>query len=323
MGPGGWRHVQADTDASAEHQGVRRVTGVVEHGAGNGGKADLVAVVGDARHHSVTHQTGMDHTGRELCVWQVGRSEAENVRGRNRVVSSAHHIADHTADAGVRTAERFDRRWMVVSLGLYRDRRARRERHDAGVADEGASHERGIDVVGRGAQLGQQRCPLRAVWQHHAGSKGLVRTVLAPGLGEGLELHIGGCTARRGEPVGDGAQLGRIECHASGSVDRGQCLVVQAAHFDVFERGRRRGVGEHRVDRPERHALDHRVRQQTCRKPLLLSSVETASTDGVYDVPATGGCFRNRETEGVRDLDDGGGNTVGHARQQRCLDHSA
>ena len=72
----------------------------------------------------------------------VGRAEAEDVGDRDRTMTCAHHVADDAADAGVRAAERLDRRRMVVRLGLHRERRAGRERDDAGVADERAAHER-------------------------------------------------------------------------------------------------------------------------------------------------------------------------------------
>jgi hypothetical protein len=59
----------------------------------------------------------------ELVEREVGGTEAQDVGDRDRAVGDAEHVADHAADAGVRAAERFDRRRMVVGLGLERDRR--------------------------------------------------------------------------------------------------------------------------------------------------------------------------------------------------------
>ena len=101
------------------------------------------------------------------------------------------HVADDAADAGVGAAERLDRRRVVVRLGLERDGRALAERHDPGVADERRPHERRVDGVGGGAQLVEQRRQRRAVGGRDRGPERLVGAVLAPRLGQRLQLDVG------------------------------------------------------------------------------------------------------------------------------------
>ena len=119
--------VGGDADAAAEHQRVGGVAGVVEHGAGDGRQADLVAVVGDAGDDARRGcAAGGATPSGSSSSGEVGRAEAQHVGDGDRPVGGAHHVADHAADAGVGAAERLDRRRVVVGLGLEGERRARR-----------------------------------------------------------------------------------------------------------------------------------------------------------------------------------------------------
>ena len=147
--PGGERPVGRHADAAAEHQRVGGETGVVEHGAGHGGEADLVAVVGDAGHHPLPDASRVQGAVGQLVDGQIGRTEAQHVGDGERIVAGAHHVPDDPADPGVGAAERLDGGRMVVRLGLQGERGALGERDDAGVAGERRADEGGVDRVGR------------------------------------------------------------------------------------------------------------------------------------------------------------------------------
>ena len=128
-GPVAARPVGGHADAPAEHQRVGGVAGVVEHGAGDGRQADLVAVVGDAVDRRPRGcAAGAARRRAASASGQVGRAEAQDVGDGDRPVGGAEHVADHAADAGVGAAERLDGRRVVVGLGLQGDRRAGDER---------------------------------------------------------------------------------------------------------------------------------------------------------------------------------------------------
>jgi hypothetical protein len=112
-------------DAAGVDERVGQVAGVVEHRAGHGGQADLVAVVGDAGHHAALDQARVQHTLGQLIGREVGGAEAEDVGDGDGVVGGAHHVADDAADTGVRAAEGLDGRRVVVRLGLDGDGDAR------------------------------------------------------------------------------------------------------------------------------------------------------------------------------------------------------
>ena len=124
-------------------------------------------------------------------------------------MGSAHDVADHATDTGVGTTERLDRRWVVVRLRFHGDGRAFGERHDAGVADEGAAQERRVDGGRCVAQLLQERRDCLAVVAGDARPERLVRAVLAPRLGERLQLDVGRSATVPAEVSGNRAQLGR------------------------------------------------------------------------------------------------------------------
>ena len=161
--------------------------------------------------------------------------------------------------------------WLWVSA-FTASVRARGERDDAGVADERAAQERRVDGVGGGAQLLQQRSDRRG--PSHGGDprpERLVGAVLAPRLGEGLQLDIGGGPAGEAEVIGDGVQLGEVERQAALAVERQQRVVVEAVEVDQLDVavGDGFGVDERRLDRPDRPPFDHLVGQQPpgdCRR---------------------------------------------------------
>ena len=229
-GPVGQRPVGGDADAAAEHERVRRVRRVVEHGAGDGRQADLVAVVGDAVDDALADAPRVQHAVGQLGERQVGRAEAQDVGAGDRAVGGAEHVADHAADAGVGAAERLDRRRVVVGLGLEGDRRAGDERDDPGVADERRPHERGGDGVGRAAQQAEQIDRLaRAVGGGDVGAERLVGAVLAPRLGQRLQLDVGRIAPGRSEVVTDDRQLRGVEGQRPRGAEASEPGVVEVA----------------------------------------------------------------------------------------------
>ena len=162
MGAGERRTIVGHTDATGEHQRVGGVGGVVQHGTGDGRQADLVAVVGDTVDHTLADPQRVEGAVGDIGEQGVGWAEAQDVGDRDRAVGSAEHIADHPADSGVGAAERFDRRRVVVGLGLEGDRRAGPVGDDARVADERRPHERRVDGIRALAQHGEQRRTLVA-----------------------------------------------------------------------------------------------------------------------------------------------------------------
>ena len=205
------RAVGGDADAPAEDERVGREAGVVEDRAGDGREADLVAVVGDAVDHAVADPAGVQRAVGQLVDRELGGSEAQHVGHGDRPVAGTHHVADDAADARVGAAERLDGRRVVVGLGLHGDRRALGERHDAGVADEGRADERGGDGIGGRPQAVEQAGQLLARGRREGGPERLVRAVLAPRLGQRLELDVGGIATGGAEVALDGLQLGRVE----------------------------------------------------------------------------------------------------------------
>ncbi len=105
--------------------------------------------------------------------------------------------------------------WLWVSA-FERERRALGELDDAGVADEGRPHERCVDLLGARPQLLHQRdrsgggreSPGSVAWM--IARKVLCAAVLAPGLGERLELDVGRVTV-------DLSKWSRITRSSSGS----------------------------------------------------------------------------------------------------------
>ena len=200
----------------------------------------------------------------------------------------AHHVADDAADAGVGAAERLDRRRVVVGLGLHRDGRAAAERDDAGVADERAAHERRVDRVGGASRScsssGVTDDPSSTVIE---GAERLVRAVLAPRLGECLQLDVGRRTTCRSEVVGDDVQLGEVERQPALAVERREGVVIEPVDLDQLDTGVGgcRSIDERRLDRADGPSLDDLVGEQAAGEDRHGHVVDVA----VHFVPRAGG----------------------------------
>ena len=150
--------VGGDADASAVDQRVGGVARVVEHRAGDGRQADLVAVVGDAGDDAASMQPGCS-TPSGSCVGGRGRSGPKQRMSVTAIGRCAAPITSRITPPTPVLAPpngSIAEGWLCVSA-LTASVRAGGERHDAGVADERAAHERRVDRVGGVAQLAQQR----------------------------------------------------------------------------------------------------------------------------------------------------------------------
>ena len=112
-----------DAEAEGVHQRVAAVAFVEVDLAGDGGKADAVAVVGDAGDHARKKTT----VGLGLLRVPLDGAEAEGIHEEDRTRSHGEDVADDAADTGGRPLEGLDRAWVVMTLDL--------EGHGPAVAD--------------------------------------------------------------------------------------------------------------------------------------------------------------------------------------------
>ena len=258
-GPVGRLALGSAADAAAEDQRVGRELVVVEHGAGDRREADLVAVVGDAGDDALADAPRVQRAVGQRLGGEIGGAEAQHVGDGDRSMTGAEHVADDTTDPGVGAPERLDGGRMVVRLRLQRQRLALGERHDPGVADERRADVLGADSLGGVAELAQQRRDVGAVDGDRRPER-LVGAVLAPGLGQRLQLDIEWIATAGREVVADGDQLLRVEGERSCGVQGVQAGIVKVADWNG--RGRRHVVTawvEDRLDAVRCPALDHGV----------------------------------------------------------------
>ena len=185
----------------------------------------------------------MQDPGREGVGGGVGRGDAEDVGVADRLgpEAGAEGVADHAAESCVGPAVGVDRRGVVVSLDLEADVMVGVEPDDAGVVGEDGDEPVAPHLL-RGAEDG----PLEEVIDHLAvvldpAAEGLVRAMLAPGLGQRLELAVRRLAAEAGEMGLDGAELGEAEVELAGLGERQQLGVglAQDRHLDPGEAVRR------------------------------------------------------------------------------------
>ncbi len=197
-------------------------------------------------------------------------------------MGGTHDVADDTADAGVGAPEGFDRRRVVVGLGLHRDGGAGGEADDAGVADEGAAQEGGGDGIGGIAQLAQQGGDLDLFAGRgdagDQGAKGLVRAVFAPRLGQGLELDIGWLATDAAVVSGNDVQFGEVQRQAPLAAQCLECSFVEVADGDPVDSGVGGAmfVDEVGHDRALRPLLDDRVGQEAAGKGGTVGGADGA-----------------------------------------------
>ncbi len=302
-------------DATAEDQRVGGELVVVEHGPGDGRQTDLVAVVGDAGDDALADAPRMQGAFRQRLGGEVGGSEAQHVGDGDRPVAGSEHVADDATDPRVGAAERLDGRRMVVRLGLQRQRLALGERHDPGVADERRADVLGADPLGGVAELAQQRCDVVSVDRDRRPER-LVGAVLAPRLGQRLQLDVDRIATASREVVADGDQLLPVEGERSGRVEGVQAGVVEVPNRD--DRGRRHVVTawvEDRLDAFVGPPLDDGVGDDPAHQGVDGRRV---ATRWKFDA-SSGRRGHDRDPELGRRVDDGVGGGVGDPGVERDL----
>ena len=105
--------------------------------AADGGDADRVAVVADARDR-LLEQVARARAARDLA-------EAQRVEDRDRPRADREDVAQDATDAGRRALERLDRARVVVRLDLERAREPAAQRHRAGVLARAHDHAPALD----------------------------------------------------------------------------------------------------------------------------------------------------------------------------------
>ena len=200
-------------DGAAEDQRIGQVARVDGQGPVDRGNSHPVAVVADAGDDPLEHAPGMEHAGRELIGGQVRRGDAEDVGVADRLgpQARAQGVADHAAEPGVGPAVGIDRRGVVVGLDLEADVVLVVEPDDAGVVGEDADQPVELEGLGRGEDRLLEQVVDRPSLELDPALQGLVRAVLAPGLGQGLELAVGRVAAESGEMRLDGLHLGEAQ----------------------------------------------------------------------------------------------------------------
>ncbi len=167
------------------------------------------------------------------------------------------------------------------------------------------------------AQHGEQRRTLVAVVGHERRPERLVRAVLAPRLGDGLELDVGRITALGDEVTLHGQQLLGIEGERPIDTDLLECGRREAA--DRNDGGGAVGTTTGRevgLDRSERPALDDRVGDDAAH-----DVVGRARVDGRPELdPASGRGDLHRHPELGGGVHQGGRRAVGDPGEIADLD---
>ena len=253
------------------------------HGAGDRGDPHPVAVVANAGHDPREEPLGRDHPGREIGRRRVRGCNAEDVEVGNRLrpEAGAEDIADHPAEASGSTAVWLDRRGMIVSLDLDADVVIAVEADDAGVVAEHAHApvapaERLTDL----ARRGKHRLFQEVVIADGAvgplvvdrAAEGFVAAVLAPGLGDRLELDLERRPAERGEVIAHGAELkgGKGQTALAAQLRQRRVVEPVEGNRDLGERpGATTGEGPQR-QRTDNDVVDRLAGQQLPGEPLGL-----------------------------------------------------
>ena len=198
-GPVAERPVVGDADAAAEHERVGRVAGVVEDGAGDGRQADLVAVVGDAGDDAVADRRRVQR--RRRAARRAGRSGGP--KQRMSVTAIGRWAAPITsrmtpptpvlAPPNGSTADG----WLWVSALSASVVPSANDTMPALPTNADRTNGR-VDGVGGGRAAGRAGdgsvVPSSVVM---VGPERLVGAVLAPRLGQRLQLDVGRVATRR------------------------------------------------------------------------------------------------------------------------------
>ncbi len=251
---------------AAVDQRVAQIPPVEVDGPVDGRNAHAVAVVAHTGDDAFRHDLGVQRAGRQFGVRSFRRREAEDVGVADGAGAQpgSQRIADHTADARVRTAVRFQGRRVIVRLDLEADALLFVERHNAGVVLEHADAP--VVVTQPFADLDggcedrlpqhvlEVPLPLAVAIPNPAGQR-LVRTVLAPGLRQRFQLDVGRVPIQLDEAPANCLHLGQVQIQLPRPAQLGQLLVVHFADGDRHELELVRTAERNTLD-PQRPADD-------------------------------------------------------------------
>ncbi len=252
----------------------------------DGGNAHAVAVVAHSGHHALHDAARVQRAGRHVLGRRLGRGKAKHVgvANRPRAKSGAERIANHAAHARVGPAVGFQRRRMVVGLDLEHQVVLVVEADHAGVVGEYAH----APVIGaqRAANFAGGREdrllehvvePPRALGPViiDAAGQGLVAAMLAPGLGDRLQLDVGRIAIELAKMCLDGPHLGQRQVELPLAAEPLERRVVGRAqrHADQAEFVGRAELEPLELQRAHDHLLDGVVGQHLAadgRQPLGL-----------------------------------------------------
>ena len=207
-----------DAGGAAEDEGIVD-EGVVElDRAIDGGDAHAVAVIAHAAHHATHDAERMDHVlGLDVFLLDVRRAKAEHIeRGDGlRAFACAEDVANHAAEAGVRTGVGFDGAGVIVRLDLEAHGLVGVEADEARVVLKGTEHEVGLrfadllrDVADVGLEQAVHDLLLAIERVVNLRAKDAVLAVLAPGLGDDFHLDVRGIAALVLEDLLHGEHVG-------------------------------------------------------------------------------------------------------------------
>ena len=276
-----------DPHRSAEHQRIAEIAGMEGDGAGDRGDPHSVAVVANAGHDPREEPLGRDHPRRQVGGRRVRGCDAENVEVGDRLCAEAgaEDVADHPAEAGGGTAVRLDCRGVVVGLDLDADVVIAVEADDAGVVAEHAHApvapaERLTDFPRRS----KHRLLEKVVVADGAGgtlvvdraAEGLVAAVLAPRLGDRLELDLERRPAEGGKMIAHGRKLEGGQRQATLAAELRKRTLVEPfkRHLGLRERPRPSTGKSPQGEGADDDIVDRVARQQLPRQPFGIGPGE-------------------------------------------------
>ena len=305
-------------DATAEDERIGGVTGIVKDGTGHGGHAHFVAVVGYPLDHSLLDDRGVEHAIRQIVMVEFARTEAKDVGQGHRAGGSSKDVADHATHPGIGSAKGLDCTRVVVRFGLDGEPHTVGKSHDTGVAVEGGDDERSLHCACRLAQLAQEGHDLALIGLDACG-KGLVGTVVTPGLRDGFQFGVGRITSFGREPLRHGLHFFGVEGESTFVVDPGQPLRRQSAQRDNFSRGRffGRRRGESGLHLTEGPCLDDWIAEKVVNKKAEIFFRKFACA-GHFEARSRGGF--DPASAARRALSQLCGHAVGHTGPPCHLD---
>src|SRR4030066_1052596 len=108
----------SNSHTTAKDQRVGGITGVIEDCTIHGGDTYLIAIILHTRHHARLDPAWVQHPLRKLLDGVVLWTEAQHVRGCNRLRGYTQNIPDHTADACVGSTKWLNGGRVVVGFHL-------------------------------------------------------------------------------------------------------------------------------------------------------------------------------------------------------------